>query len=457
MGVQKFSVSAILLVMLFAEAFAQAPVPINGDWDGSLKVPAGIDVRLTLHLSGAAATMDSPDQGASGIPATLSRQGNTVTVAVPATKGSFTGTLSADGKTLTGSFFQGSLSMPAHFTRRAAGAAAPELDRPQTPHPPFPYITRDVSFAGKNGDLLAGTLTMPKGNGPFPAVVMIAGSGPQNRDENIVGHKLFLVIADRLTRAGVAVLRYDKRGVGASKGSFTTATTADFAIDAQDAVKWLSTQPNIARGKIGLIGHSEGAEIAPRVANRDADVAFVVLLSTPAQPGADIIASQMLAISLASGVPWAEAEKQHALEVQVLDAVHRSNDQASAQAAVQKVLTRAGVPTETASAKAREVSSPWFRAFLDDDPSPELRKLTEPTLVITGSKDLQVDPVTNLPIIRAALAKNAGARIVELPGLNHLLQPAKTGLPAEYGNISTTVDPSVLDLLTYWIVKQTAK
>jgi fermentation-respiration switch protein FrsA (DUF1100 family) len=182
-----------------------------------------------------------------------------------------------------------------------------------------------------------------------------------------------------------------------------------------------------------------------------------VLLSTPAQPGADIIASQMLAISLASGVPWAEAEKQHALEVQVLEAVHRSTDQAGAEAAVLKILTRAGVPPETASAKAKEVTSPWFRAFLDDDPSPELRKLTKPALVIAGSKDLQVDPAANLPIIRSALAKNAGARIVELPDLNHLLQPAKTGVPSEYGAISTTVDPSVLDLMTQWIIKQTAK
>ena len=168
MDLQKSFVSAMLLVMLCASAFAQAPVAINGDWDGSLKVPAGIQMRLTLHLSGAAATMDSPDQSASGIPATLSRQGNTVTVAVPATKGSFTGTLSTDGKTLTGSFSQGSLSMPAHFKRRAAGAAAPELDRPQTPHPPFPYITHNVSFAGKNGDLLAGTLTMPKATDRLP-------------------------------------------------------------------------------------------------------------------------------------------------------------------------------------------------------------------------------------------------------------------------------------------------
>ena len=212
----------------------------------------------------------------------------------------------------------------------------------------------------------------------------------------------------------IVVLRYDKRGVGASQGNYSTATTADFAFDAKSAVSWLSAQPHIAKSKIGLIGHSDGAEIAPRLANRDAQVAFVVLLSTPAQPGADIIASQMLAIALASGVPKAEAEKQHALEVKILDAVRHSTDRASAEAAVEKLLTQAGLPAGKASAKAKEVSSPWFRAFLDDDPAPALRKLTKPTLVIAGSKDLQVDPAANMPIIRAALAKNADARIVEL-------------------------------------------
>ncbi|OOG56860.1 hypothetical protein B0E48_08445 [Rhodanobacter sp. C03] len=427
---------------------------MNGDWDGSLKVPTGMEMRLTLHLSEHAATMDSPDQNASGIPVTLNRQDSTVTVAISSVKASFTGTLSADGQSMTGRFSQGGMNMPAHFSRRAAGAAAPQPDRPQTPHPPFPYTSRDVNFPGKDGDLLAGTLMLPKGHGPFPAVVMIAGSGRQNRDEDVAGHKIFLVIADRLTRAGIAVLRYDKRGIGASKGDFKTATTADFAIDAQDAARWLRTQPGIARDKVGLIGHSEGAEIAPLVANRDVQVAFVVLLSAPALPGADIIAAQQLAIALASGVPKAEAEKLHANEIRLLDAVRHSADQASANAAAQKIMEQAGMPAERAATEASEISSPWFRATLDYDPAPALRKLQQPTLVIAGSRDLQVDPAANLPVIRSALAKNAHARIVELPGLNHLLQPAKTGAPQEYGSIPITVDPAALDLITEWVKQQ---
>lgn len=457
MRLHRLPLSCIALLMVCNNAFGQTQQPINGDWDGGLRTPSGSELRLSLHFSDTTATMDSPDQGASGIPATLSRQGDVVTVVIASVNGRFTGTLSADGADLIGSFSQAGLNMPAHFTRRPAGAAALKNNRPQTPQPPFPYISKDVSFADQNGEMIAGTLTLPKGNGPFPAVVMIAGSGKQNRDENILGHKIFLVIADRLTRAGIAVLRYDKRGVGASKGDYATATTADFAADAQSAVSWLNAQPHIARGKIGLIGHSEGGEIAPRIANRDSQVAFVVLLSAPAQRGAEIIAAQAMAIALASGVPRAIAEKQHALEVQILDAVRHSTDQGSAEAAAQKLLMQAGMPAESASAKGKEVSSPWFRAFLVEDPAPELRKLTKPTLVIAGSKDLQVDPAANLPIIRAALAKNADARIVELPGLNHLLQPATSGLPAEYGSIMTTIDPKVLDLLTQWIDEQTAK
>jgi hypothetical protein len=344
------------------------------------------------------------------------------------------------------------MSMSAHFTRRAPGAAAPVPDRPQTPHPPFPYQVRDVSFAGGAGEMLAGTLSQPPGAGPFPAVVMIAGSGPQNRDETVEGHKIFLVIADRLTRAGIAVLRYDKRGVGGSKGSYVTATTADFAADAEAAAGWLRTQPGI--GKLGLIGHSEGAEIAPIVANEDPKVAFVVLLSAPGLDGAQTILSQQRAVLLASGASPAEVEAKEALEQRVLEAVRAAPDPAAAQAAAAKTLAEAGVPAEQAAAEARQVASPWYRQFLDDDPAPALRKLRQPTLVVAGSKDLQVLPDLNLPVIRAALASNKATKIVEFDGLNHLLQPATTGAPSEYGTIPITVDPAALDLITDWVTKQ---
>ena len=442
--------------LIFATAaHAQTPPSLAGDWDGGLKVPAGIEVPLILHLTDTGATLDSPDQNAKGVAATLSRNGDAVVLEIPSSKARFTATLSADGKTLTGTFAQGGATMPAHFSRRAAGAAAPQRDRPQTPKPPFPYQTEDVRFTGGGGAVLAGTLSRPNGPGPFPAVVMIAGSGPQNRDEAVEGHKIFLVIADRLTRAGIAVLRYDKRGVGESKGSYATATTTDFTTDAEAAVAWLQGQPGIAKGKLGLIGHSEGSEIAPVVAEHDPHIAFVVLLSTPAVSGLETIVSQQRAIAEASGVPDVTANAQSSLERRVLELVRQSPDEASAKAAVAKVLTQVGLSPDQAEVQAAQVSSPWFREFLNDDPAPALARLRQPTLVVAGSKDLQVLPDMNLPVIRKALAGNRGAKIVELDGLNHLLQPAKTGAPSEYGTTTISVAPEALDLITDWVVRRT--
>jgi pimeloyl-ACP methyl ester carboxylesterase len=299
-------------------------------------------------------------------------------------------------------------------------------------------------------------VTVPQGVGPFPAVVMISGSGPQNRDETIEGHRLFLVIADYLTRRGIAVLRYEKRGVGRSTGSYTTATQQDFASDAQAAFEWLRRQPDIDKSRVGLIGHSEGAEIAPIVARDDPNVAFTVLLSAPAESGAETIASQAKAIALASGVPIATAAKNDALERRILAAVAAAPDAASAKSAAEKLMLEAGVPRGQAEAQATQVGSPWFRAFLNDDPLPALRALRVPTLVIAGAKDLQVLPARNLPLIRKALASNKRSKIIELPGLNHLLQPADKGTPAEYGQILTTIDPVALTSISEWIKATTA-
>jgi pimeloyl-ACP methyl ester carboxylesterase len=302
---------------------------------------------------------------------------------------------------------------------------------------------------------LAGTLTQPNGPGPFPAAVMIAGSGPQNRDETVDGHRLFLVIADRLTRDGIAVLRYDKRGVGASKGDYANATQVDFAADAEAAFHWLIAQPGIAAAKVGLIGHSEGAEIAPTVANRNRSVEFVVLLSAPALPGVETIVAQQRAIALAMATPDAKADADSRLERKVLDAVRNSSTAEQARIASEAILVASGMPPAQAAPQARELASPWFRAFLDDDPAPALRQLRTPVLVVDGSKDLQVLPSMNLPIIRAALRPNPHATIVELPGLNHLLQPATTGAPQEYGTITITIAPAVLDLVSQWIAERT--
>jgi pimeloyl-ACP methyl ester carboxylesterase len=447
--------ASIIATVLTSGAFGQTAASIDGDWDGALTVPAGIKVPLLLHIHGATATMDSPDQNAKAVPIELQRNAEAVVIRLPKAGAEFDGVLSPDGKTMSGPFRQGGMTMQASFTLRAPGAAVAGPDRPQTPHAPFPYTARDVTFTGGDGVTLAGTLTQPKGSGPFPAVVMIAGSGPQNRDETVDGHRLFLVIADRLTRDGIAVLRYDKRGVGASKGDYATATRVDFAADAEGAFRWLAAQPKIAAGKVGLIGHSEGAEIAPTVANRDWSVDFVVLLSAPALPGVGIIVAQQRAIALAMGTPVAKANAASELERKILDAVRRAATAEQARTAAEAIMVGSGMPAAQAAAQAREVGSPWFRAFLDDDPAPALRRLRTPVLVVDGSKDLQVLPSMNLPIIRAALRDKPDATIVEIPGLNHLLQPATTGAPQEYGAITTTISPAVLDLVSRWIAERT--
>ena len=446
----------MLVFLLLAAAAPAAAQPCDpaGDWDGALTVPAGIQLPLILHLDGGASTIDSPDQNATDIPIEVQVQSAGVTVVMPSTKAEFAGTFSPDCQTLAGPFRQNGVEMKARFARRQAGEVAPGRDRPQTPKPPFPYQSREVSFA--DGPVtLAGTLTTPPGVGPFPAVVMIAGSGPQNRDETVAGHRIFLVIADALTRKGIAVLRYDKRGVGQSTGNYVTATQKDFLNDARAALDWLRRQPGIIPAKTGLLGHSEGAVIAPALAGSDGGVAFTVLLSAPAETGAETIASQANAIALASGVPPKTAAANDALQRRLLAAVKAAPDGDSAKKVAIAILSKAGIRPEIAARQAEEVASPWYRAFIGDDPLPALGMLAGPTLVIAGSKDLQVLPSRNVPLIRKALAGNPDARIVELPGLNHLLQPAATGLPTEYGQISTTIDPQVLDLITSWIVDTT--
>ena len=299
---------------------------------------------------------------------------------------------------------------------------------------------------------LAGTLTLPQGRGPFPAVVLIAGSGAARRDESVFGHAIFLVLADHLTRHGIAVLRYDKRGLGQSTGDYAAATSTDFAADAEAGVAYLKTRPEIDRGRIGLIGHSEGGLIAPMVAERDPAVASLVLMAGSGVPGDQIIMAQSRAIAAAAGVPEAALAANDALERRFLDAVMAAKDQPSAELAVRRVLKGAGMPDAAIDAQAKAASSNWYRFFLSYDPAPTLRRLRRPVLAIIGSKDLQVPSAQNLPALREALKSDPAAEVIELPGLNHLFQTARTGAPSEYGQIEETLSPTALDLITQWIL-----
>jgi uncharacterized protein len=438
-------------------AQAAAPGPLEGDWIGQIDAGA-VKLRLALHVHTRdgveTATFDSPDQGAMGLPAKVMLQGREVRISVQGAAGAFAGNLAESGAELAGTWS----GAPTRLTRLAAGASPPAgPKRPQTPHPPYPYVEVEARFPSADGKAeLAGVLTLPAGQGPFPAVALISGSGPQTRNEEIFGHQIFAVLADALTRRGIAVLRWDKRGLGQSTGDYKDATSADFAEDAEGAARWLRARSEIDARRVGLLGHSEGGLIAPMVAGRDPKIAFVVLLAGPGLPGDQIIREQGRLIAAAMGVPPASLDVQEALQKRLIAAVTAASDTASAEAAARDILRQTPMPPAQIEAQARAVASPWFRWFLTYDPAPALRRMTIPTLALIGEKDLQVPPDRNLPALKAALAGDPQAVVEAVPGVNHLFQTARTGTPIEYARIEETMAPAVLARVGDWILQAAA-
>ncbi len=440
-----------------AGAGAQEPPSLAGDWAGSLETGGAGTLRLVFHLTASGdgslgATLDSPDQGAYGIPAgPVTVDGRNVRIEVETVRGHYEGVLSEDGTRLDGTWHQGGVGLPLSLGR----TVAPPPARPQVPEPPYPYEVRDVRFeSAAAGVTLAGTLTVPPGDGPFPAVALISGSGPQDRDETVFGHKPFLVLADALTRRGIAVLRYDDRGVGGSTGEYATAVTSDFAADAEGAVRHLASLPEVTAGEIGLIGHSEGAVVAPIVANRSGDVDFVVLLASSGVTGQELLVMQLIAINRAMGVSEAITEQRSRLQRELLGLLAETPDDTAAARQARELLADAGVTGEAAEAQVRALLNPWMRYFLAYDPLPELRALEVPVLAMWGEKDTQVPPEGNMGPVAAALAESGDPDVTVrvLPGLNHMLQTAGTGAPTEYATIEETMAPAVLEAIGDWIL-----
>jgi len=284
---------------------------------------------------------------------------------------------------------------------------------------------------------------------------LITGSGPQDRDESLLGHKPFLILSDYLTRHGIAVLRADDRGTAKSTGVFATATTADFATDTEAGIAYLKTRAEVDPHKIGLIGHSEGGVIAPMIAARNKDVAFIVMMAGTGVPGDQILVAQGEAIQVAGGKSPEQAAKDAAKEKEMLTLVETEKDQAVLEKELKEKLA-GDVPEAQIGVQIKQITSPWFRYFLTYDPATALRKVTCPVLAINGEKDTQVPPKLNLPAIRKALeeAGNKHFEVDELPGLNHLFQTAKTGAPAEYSEIEETMSPVALEKISSWILKQ---
>jgi len=436
------------------------PSDIDGSWLGTLDTGA-IKLRVVFHIvnteDGLMATMDSLDQDMKGLPVTsVTRQGTALKLEAKQINGVFEGTISPDLATISGTWSQGGGTLPL-VLKKVKDTAELDQRRPQNPVKPYPYREEEVVYENSAQNVkLAATLTIPQGTGPFPAVLLITGSGPQDRDESIMGHKPFLVVADYLTRKGIVVLRADDRGVGKSSGTFSTATAADFATDAEAGIAFLKSRREVMRQKIGLIGHSEGAIIAPIVATGNPDAAFIVMMAGSGVPGEDILVAQSQLIAEASGESPALAEKTANSERAILDLVKSEKDTAALKVELREKLA-GEVPEARLEAEISQVTSPWFRYFISYDPATALRKVRCPVLVINGEKDLQVPPKQNLPAIRKALeeAGNKHFEIDELPGLNHLFQTAKTGAPSEYGQIEETISPIALEKIASWVLQQT--
>ncbi len=443
---------------------------LKGDWEGVLEAGAA-KLTLILHIAQDAAgaftaRLDSPDQGVMGLKIdTITLQGQALRFEMKQIGAGYDGTLNKEGTEISGEWQQGA-KLPLVF-RRITNAVKAAPKRPQEPQPPFPYTEEEVSYENKSASVtLAGTLTLPKSPGPFPAVLLITGSGPQDRNEALMGHKPFLVLADHLTRQGIAVLRVDDRGIGKSTGKFGTATSEDFASDVLAGVEYLKTRREINLAQIGLIGHSEGGLIAPMVAVKSKDVAFIVLMAGPGTTGEEILYAQGALIARAAGADEASLAASRKLQAMMFSIMKQEKDPAVAEQKLREIVQTqlteqqkqaAGTTQSAIEAQIKTLNTPWFRYFLTYDPYPTLRQVKIPVLALNGELDLQVPPKENLAAINRALqeAGNRDFKISELPKLNHLFQTCQTGAPTEYAKIEETISPVALKLMSDWISERT--
>jgi pimeloyl-ACP methyl ester carboxylesterase len=437
---------------------------IAGQWNGILKVQ-GMQLRVVFHISktdtGYSSTMDSPDQGAKGLPVTTTTFENSK-LTLKSTLAGFEYDGELKDTIIVGTFRQNGILIPLELSKARKEITKNTFGkRPQEPVKPYPYYSEDVSFKNNKSNVtLAGTLTLPKKEGTYPAVILITGSGAQNRDEEVFGHKPFLVITDYLTRRGIAVLRYDDRGVGQSTGDFKSATTFDFASDVKSAISYLKTRKEINATKIGLIGHSEGGMIAPLVASKSKDVDFIVLLAGPGISGDKLMLLQKQKVEEAMNIDAKEvARSQHIFEGAYQIILHSDTNDVNLKNNINTYFKQSfegKLTDEQISAITNQIVNPWMITFLKYDPEPFLEKVTCPVLAIAGGKDLQVPPKENLAAIKTALEKGGNKNVTTklFPNLNHLFQDCKTGLPNEYAEIEETFSPEALDEMAKWIKKQ---
>lgn len=449
--------AAALLTYSAAHA-QQAPRPsLSGNWSGEVAT-----LEFTFHLTDPAsgpraATLDIIEQNVRGLVVDFQAPGDSVYLRLSKPIAArFTGRRSADGRQLTGEWQQGLRAFPLTLTRAGAGEATGPK-RPQQPHAPFPYQSADVTFRNeKAGISLAGTFTLPADMGPFPAVVLLTGSGPEDRNETYQGHQPFAVLADYLTRHGIAVLRFDDRGVGQSGGTLKGTTSADYTTDAQAALAWLRTQPGIRKNQVGLIGHSQGGTAAIGAAGQPGGPDFLVLLAAPGLPGDELLVQQSLALARLQTTDPAQLASTEKMQRTMTQIIQKTPDDTQAQG--QLLLYYSAISPQLAAQVKPQLpmlTSPDYRHLLADRPALTLARVRCPVLALGGSKDVQVPTTRNLAATAAGLkaAKNRDVTVQELPGLNHLFQTAKTGAPDEYATIEETFAPAALQVIGDWITR----
>lgn len=451
----------LLFVLCTSIAFAQ---DISGSWTGTLSIQ-GTELPLVFHFkntnTGYSATMDSPKQGAKDIPVDeVKFIDKKLTVTLKSVGVSYTGEWINNAE-IRGTFVQGSFSAPMHLSKGAV-----EIIKPQEPKKPYPYYTENVQFTNaKENIALAGTLSLPAKEGNFPAVILISGSGQQNRDSEIMGHKPFLIIADYLTRNGFAVLRYDDRGVGESKGDPTLSTSANFANDARAAIEFLRTRKEINSKKIGVIGHSEGGMIAPMLAATDKNIAFIVLLAGTGVAGDVLLVDQNYEVGRMRGMTEDQLENAKIENQKIYNLIKADENLAEVkkslaayfQSNIDKI-PEAERPSQeevdtTIKQEVDAIATPWLRYFITYNPKENLMKVKCPVLVLNGDRDIQVTAALNTNGIANALRESGNKKVTlqVFPGLNHLFQKCSTCTIEEYGHLDETFSTEVLQSMTNWL------
>lgn len=430
---------------------------ITGDWYGSLNVQ-GTVLPLIFHLqkndSTYSSTMDSPTQGGYNIKFDQTHYDNSILeMEIEAAMVKYKGNYNKETQTIKGTFNQRGMSFPLNLNREKKTT---EINRPQEPKKPFPYNSEDISFYNDVDKItLAGTLTTPKNKKDFPTVILITGSGAQNRNEEIMNHKPFLVISDYLTRNGIAVLRYDDRGVGESEGDYSKANSKDLSRDTEAAIKYLKSKKEINNNKIGLIGHSEGGLIAPMIASNSKDVSFLVLLAAPGLKGEELLLLQKKLTEQKSGINEIAVNKSQEIFKGSYDIIstYKGNNEGLRNMLKEYFNQKFNnaIGEGQLNSLIQSLTSPWMKYFIKYDPTLALEKIDVPVLALFGKNDLQVPAIENSKVFEEVDNKNI--EIVQLDNLNHLFQKSKTGLPSEYSNIEQTISPKVLDIISKWIIE----